>query len=106
MPFWCSKVTDKANCFVRCFNHVTDNTFSFFLQVNEKDQNLGVHVWMALSWSDFLLSWQPQNFGNISSFLVRQEDIWLSDIQVANSVVKQMQLGVGTLSVWDRNMRY
>lgn len=69
------------------------------VDVNEKDQNLVFNARLGLSWSDFLLSWRASNFGNISSFLVRQEDIWLPDIQVANSVVKQTQFGYDELPV-------
>ncbi|RUS87280.1 hypothetical protein EGW08_004960, partial [Elysia chlorotica] len=68
-------------------------------QVNEKDQNLVSNARLVLSWSDYLLAWLPINNGNITSFLVRQEDIWLPDIQVANSVVKQQQLGYDELPV-------
>ncbi|GFS17531.1 neuronal acetylcholine receptor subunit alpha-2 [Elysia marginata] len=69
------------------------------VDVNEKDQNLVSNARMRLSWSDYLLSWLPANYGNITSLLVRQEDIWLPDIQVANSVVKQQHFGYDELPV-------
>ncbi|GFN81644.1 acetylcholine receptor subunit alpha-like protein [Plakobranchus ocellatus] len=78
--------------------YMTFNLLSL-VDVNEKDQTLVTNALLEMTWSDQLLTWSPINFGNVTSILVHQEDIWLPDVQVGNSVVLQTQLGYKQLPV-------
>ncbi|KAK3738271.1 hypothetical protein RRG08_039680 [Elysia crispata] len=68
--------------------HRVELKFSLF-SLDERPSVLGV--------GDERLTWRRTEFGNITSLFVDQQDIWLPDIIVANSVTKDIQLGFDEL---------
>ena len=46
-----------------------------------------------MKWQDNLLGWQYDQFDNIEYAVLTQDDIWLPDVIVANSVSQREQLG-------------
>ncbi|GFS03113.1 neuronal acetylcholine receptor subunit alpha-3 [Elysia marginata] len=69
------------------------------VDVNEKDQTLVSNALLHMSWLDNTLTWSPSQYGNVTSLLVHQENIWRPDIQVGNSVILQKQMGFDELPV-------
>ncbi|XP_056009784.1 acetylcholine receptor subunit alpha-like [Ostrea edulis] len=52
----------------------------------ETRQTLRSTVWIDLQWLDLKLAWNKTEFGNISSIIVPQKNVWIPDICVANEV--------------------
>lgn len=52
------------------------------LEVDERKQALSTYIWYHQSWADEFLTWDPENFGNITTITVPTDWIWLPDIVV------------------------
>ncbi|XP_026990625.1 neuronal acetylcholine receptor subunit beta-3a isoform X1 [Tachysurus fulvidraco] len=53
---------------------------SQLVDVDEKNQLMTTNVWLWQEWTDYKLSWNPENYGGITSIRVPSENIWLPDI--------------------------
>ncbi|XP_025113416.1 acetylcholine receptor subunit delta-like [Pomacea canaliculata] len=75
--------------------------FSLFsiVEMDEQAQRMKTNGLLKMSWYDDYLSWNEENFGNISSILVKQSYVWLPDLVVENTVTTQTQLGYSNLQV-------
>ncbi|PVD21667.1 hypothetical protein C0Q70_17466 [Pomacea canaliculata] len=62
--------------------------FSLFsiVEMDEQAQRMKTNGLLKMSWYDDYLSWNEENFGNISSILVKQSYVWLPDLVVENTV--------------------
>ncbi|KAK3780877.1 hypothetical protein RRG08_052036 [Elysia crispata] len=69
------------------------------VDVKEKDQTMVSVAQLRMSWWDPTLQWDPALYGNATSVLVHQDNIWRPDVQVGNSVVLQKELGFDELPV-------
>lgn len=67
--------------------------------MDEQAQRMKTNGLLKMSWYDDYLSWNEENFGNISSILVKQSYVWLPDLVVENTVTTQTQLGYSNLQV-------
>ncbi|CAB3400261.1 unnamed protein product [Caenorhabditis bovis] len=55
------------------------------INVDEKNQILQTNVWLTMKWNDFQLSWNPEDYGNISNLHVPSDRVWLPDIVLFNN---------------------
>ncbi|PVD26939.1 hypothetical protein C0Q70_12087 [Pomacea canaliculata] len=78
-----------------------DLVFSLFsiVDIDEQDQRMKTSAMLKMTWVDEYLSWDPTNYSNINSILVKQSSIWLPDIVVGNTVTTQTYLGYDNLQV-------
>ncbi|XP_051875685.1 neuronal acetylcholine receptor subunit beta-3a isoform X3 [Pristis pectinata] len=53
---------------------------SQLVDVDEKNQLMATNVWLKQEWNDYKLSWNPDDYGGISTIRVPSESIWLPDI--------------------------
>ena len=78
----------------------TDDTVSVFTEfalqtiedLDEKRQKFSVSGYLELSWVNQFLVWNPQNYSGIEEIIVKCEDIWLPDLQVANIIGDPLDL--------------
>ena len=56
----------------------------------EKDQILITSVWLRLKWKNSFLTWNSSEFGGIKSINVDPEMVWLPDIELYNSNLKEL----------------
>ena len=45
---------------------------------DEKNQIMTTSVWITQIWNDYRFAWDPINFGNISTFNLPVNDIWVN----------------------------
>ena len=69
------------------------------LDFNVVDETITVTGIISLSWTDEFLTWDPENFDNLSHILIPQDDIWKPFIALENSVVKMGALGDPAMAV-------
>ncbi|ESO84738.1 hypothetical protein LOTGIDRAFT_131629, partial [Lottia gigantea] len=54
------------------------------LDVDEKNQVLKTNVWYNYQWKDVLLTWQKEDYDNITDIRIPSSKIWLPDILLYN----------------------
>lgn len=54
--------------------------------VDEVNQAFRASGWLYMKWNDFQLSWQPEEFGNVSKTRVPISKLWFPDVSVMNSL--------------------
>ncbi|XP_025101181.1 neuronal acetylcholine receptor subunit alpha-10-like [Pomacea canaliculata] len=54
------------------------------LDVDEKDQILKTNIWYQYEWRDELLTWNPEDYDNISDVRLPSDKIWIPDILLYN----------------------
>ncbi|KAG8234691.1 hypothetical protein J437_LFUL015345 [Ladona fulva] len=59
--------------------------FVKFFVFDEHKNVLEVHAWLAMSWTDEGLKWNPPDYSNINVLHVKDYDIWMPDISIYNS---------------------
>ncbi|XP_035209216.1 neuronal acetylcholine receptor subunit alpha-10-like [Stegodyphus dumicola] len=52
---------------------------------DEKNQVLTTNVWLDQEWMDDYLSWNPEEYGNLTKIRIPCEKIWLPDIVLYNN---------------------
>jgi hypothetical protein len=67
------------------------------IDFHEGKQILNAKGWLALRWVDRFLLWNESDYGGIAEIYVPQNQIWLPDVQVENSVNTYAQLGYDQL---------
>ncbi|GFS05180.1 neuronal acetylcholine receptor subunit alpha-7-like precursor [Elysia marginata] len=50
------------------------------IELDEPKQILYLNAWVRLSWDDCHMTWDPNNFGNISNIVVPFQRVWSPDI--------------------------
>ncbi len=55
------------------------------VELDEKQQMLVFSGWLDMSWTDYSLKWNPEEYGNISVLSVMSEKIWVPDLVLYNS---------------------
>ena len=58
-----------------------DLALTFVNNLDEKQQILHTHIWRRFSWRDEFLTWDPEEFGNITSLVVPSTQVWIPDVQ-------------------------
>ncbi|XP_021236958.1 neuronal acetylcholine receptor subunit beta-3 isoform X3 [Numida meleagris] len=53
---------------------------SQLVDVDEKNQLMTTNVWLKQEWMDHKLSWNPEEYGGITTIRVPSESLWLPDI--------------------------
>ncbi|KAK3590262.1 hypothetical protein CHS0354_041340 [Potamilus streckersoni] len=66
---------------------------------NDFGQNLTTSGYLTLKWTDQHLAWTSATYGQISSILVPQENVWLPDIAVENGLQSLRILGDSSTQV-------
>ena len=56
------------------------------IDVNVKTQKMTLFLWQRQTWYDEFLSWNPNEFGNLTQIFVSPMDIWIPDIIFQNSL--------------------
>ena len=57
-----------------------DLALTFVNNLDEKQQILHTHIWRRFSWRDEFLTWDPEQFGNITSLVVPSTQVWIPDV--------------------------
>ncbi|XP_077989123.1 neuronal acetylcholine receptor subunit alpha-7-like [Glandiceps talaboti] len=60
-------------------------TLQQIIDLDEKNQILTANIWMRVYWYDNYLTWDPAQYGNITSVRIPPESIWIPDILLYNS---------------------
>ena len=63
------------------------------VDVDEKSQSVTLSVQLDMKWHDRQLMWEPGDWNNLNTLVVKQSNLWVPDVIVANSVVVQSQMG-------------
>nr|XP_006007648.1 PREDICTED: neuronal acetylcholine receptor subunit beta-3 [Latimeria chalumnae] len=53
---------------------------SQLVDVDEKNQLMTTNVWLKQEWTDYMLRWDPDDYGGIKAIRVPSESLWLPDI--------------------------
>uniref|UniRef100_A0A1I8AIF5 Neur_chan_LBD domain-containing protein n=1 Tax=Steinernema glaseri TaxID=37863 RepID=A0A1I8AIF5_9BILA len=64
-------------------------TLQQILDVNEKEQHVELNAWLKLSWYDYNMQWDPEDFDGISDLRFRKEFLWTPDILLYNSASEE-----------------
>uniref|UniRef100_A0A1I7UF61 Neur_chan_LBD domain-containing protein n=1 Tax=Caenorhabditis tropicalis TaxID=1561998 RepID=A0A1I7UF61_9PELO len=57
------------------------------ISVNEPQQYLMLNAWVVERWTDHLLGWDPEKYGNVTEIMLPHNYIWLPDTTLYNSLV-------------------
>lgn len=76
--------------------HLSIITILDFDDVKETISITGI---LELTWTDEFLTWDTENFGNLSHISIPQNDVWRPYISLENSVLKMGELGTSSLTV-------
>uniref|UniRef100_A0A0K0ERV6 Neuronal acetylcholine receptor subunit alpha-10-like n=1 Tax=Strongyloides stercoralis TaxID=6248 RepID=A0A0K0ERV6_STRER len=60
-------------------------TLTNIFEMDEKNQVLTINVWLDQEWIDELLTWDPKDFGGITSIRIPCDLVWLPDIVLYNN---------------------
>lgn len=60
---------------------------------DERSQVLTLNVWVEQTWRDERISWDPQDYGNISKLTVGTQHLWIPDIVLYNKLVFPRKYG-------------
>ncbi|XP_029067212.1 acetylcholine receptor subunit beta isoform X4 [Monodon monoceros] len=52
---------------------------------NEKDEEMSTKVYLDLEWTDYRLSWDPEEHEGIDSLRITAESVWLPDVVLLNN---------------------
>ncbi|GFN84030.1 histone-lysine N-methyltransferase SETMAR [Plakobranchus ocellatus] len=72
---------------------------SSILSLDENEQVLYTYATFKCSWFDDHLAWNTSDYNNITSFLWPQDDVWLPDLIITNSVKNPARLGYDEMPV-------
>ncbi|RUS74299.1 hypothetical protein EGW08_017936, partial [Elysia chlorotica] len=72
---------------------------SSIMSLDEAEQVLYTYGTLKTQWDDDTLSWNPSNYSGITSFLWPQDDVWLPDLVISNSVTDARRLGFKEMPV-------
>ncbi|GFO45057.1 hypothetical protein PoB_007156200 [Plakobranchus ocellatus] len=75
------------------------------VNVNEKDQTISVRTALLLSWMDELLTWTPQDYGNLEVINPGVDRTWLPPLNLAGQI-NDIQALVDTSIVTPIRVRY
>ncbi|XP_036691577.1 acetylcholine receptor subunit beta isoform X3 [Balaenoptera musculus] len=54
------------------------------ISLNEKDEEMSTKVYLDLEWTDYRLSWDPEEHEGIDSLRITAESVWLPDVVLLN----------------------
>ncbi|CAI5441634.1 unnamed protein product [Caenorhabditis angaria] len=57
------------------------------IEVNEPQQYLMINAWIIERWTDHLLGWDPEKYGNVTDIMLPHQTIWIPDTTLYNSLV-------------------
>ncbi|XP_046905044.1 cholinergic receptor, nicotinic, beta 1 (muscle) like [Hypomesus transpacificus] len=60
-------------------------TLSQLVSLNEKNEEMTTNVFMNLAWTDYRLSWEPENYDNIDVLRIPPNKVWRPDIYLINN---------------------
>ncbi|KAL8173534.1 UNVERIFIED_CONTAM: 5-hydroxytryptamine receptor 3A [Gekko kuhli] len=66
----------------RTTNVAIDIMVYAILSVDEKNQVLTTYIWYRQCWTDEFLTWNPEDFDNLTQMSIRTEAIWVPDILI------------------------
>ncbi|KAK0398199.1 hypothetical protein QR680_002471 [Steinernema hermaphroditum] len=64
-------------------------TLQQILDVNEKEQQVELNAWLKLSWHDYNLRWDPEDFNGICDLRFPNDLLWTPDILLYNSAAEE-----------------
>ncbi|KAL3312853.1 Neurotransmitter-gated ion-channel transmembrane region [Cichlidogyrus casuarinus] len=62
------------------------------IQLDEKTQTMKSNVWLNFEWIDYLLTWNPEDFQNISDIRINPSTIWKPDVILLNNADGQYNM--------------
>ncbi|RUS69563.1 hypothetical protein EGW08_022673 [Elysia chlorotica] len=63
------------------------------VNLDTRSQVLHLRGYVKMSWTDYLLGWDPKDYGNISYVILPQDTIWKPDIIMGNSLRENIYVG-------------
>ncbi|CAH1252484.1 CHRNB2 [Branchiostoma lanceolatum] len=69
------------------------------IAVNEKEEYMRTNVWVELSWVDYRLAWNKEDFDHIPSIRVPAESVWKPDIVLLNNKDGQYDVALYTKAI-------
>ncbi|XP_078696717.1 neuronal acetylcholine receptor subunit beta-4-like isoform X1 [Branchiostoma floridae x Branchiostoma belcheri] len=69
------------------------------IAVNEKEEYMRTNVWVELSWVDYRLAWNKEDFDHIPSIRVPAESVWRPDIVLLNNKDGQYDVALYTKAI-------
>ncbi|XP_037079304.1 acetylcholine receptor subunit alpha-like 1 [Pollicipes pollicipes] len=72
---------------------------SQLIDVNMKHQIMTTNVWVVQEWTDYKLSWNPSDYGEVRTLRVPAEQIWLPDIVLYNNADGNYEITIKTKAV-------
>ncbi|KAK0428205.1 hypothetical protein QR680_010672 [Steinernema hermaphroditum] len=60
-------------------------TLTHIFNIDERSQVLALNVWVEQSWRDERITWNPEQYGNISKLTLPTEYVWKPDIVLYNN---------------------
>ncbi|XP_038624148.1 acetylcholine receptor subunit beta [Tachyglossus aculeatus] len=78
------------------------------ISLNEKDEEMITKVYLDLVWTDYRLSWDPEDHQGIDSLRITSDDVWLPDIVLMNNNdgIFDIGLGINVLVTPDGTVRW
>jgi hypothetical protein len=54
-------------------------------EFNQKVETIQLNLWVRMNWNNSYLTWDPNNYGNISFIIIDPKKIWHPDIELYNA---------------------
>ncbi|NXC86058.1 ACHG protein, partial [Cercotrichas coryphoeus] len=61
-------------------------TLTNLISLNEREETLTTNVWIEMQWTDYRLSWDPEEYDNIQLLRVPSTMVWLPDVVLENNI--------------------
>ncbi|XP_036985058.2 acetylcholine receptor subunit beta isoform X1 [Artibeus jamaicensis] len=78
------------------------------ISLNEKDEEMSTKVYLDLEWTDYRLSWDPEEYEGIDLLRIKDQSVWLPDVVLLNNNDGNfgVALGINVVVASDGSVRW